>query len=82
MTTQTTTYNEHRNATPAELEAFRDALNHWHDTAVFLMAETAQYQLARGEFATAAQRTACELVIEEAQYRRAEDAALATEATV
>ena len=82
MTTPTTTYNEHRNATPAELEAFRDALATWDDATVFLMAETAQHQLTRDEFGSAAQRTACELVVEEWQFRQAEDAALATEALV
>ncbi len=83
MTTrQTTTYNQHREATAADLEAYRDALATWDDAVVFLLAETALRQLNAGIFPSAAQRTACELVVEEWQFRQAEDAALATEALV
>ena len=82
MTTTQTTYNQHRTATVEQLETFRSFIERAPDSHVVLLAETAAEQLARGEFASASQRTACELVVEEWQYRQAEDAALATEALV
>jgi hypothetical protein len=82
MTTPTTSYNAHRTATVEQLETFRSFIERAPDDAVALLAETAAEQLARNEFASASQRTACELVMEQAQFRRAEDAALATEALV
>jgi hypothetical protein len=75
MTTPTTSYNAHRTATVEQLETFRSFIERAPDHAVALLAETAAEQLARGEFASASQRTACELVMEEMQFRRAEDAA-------
>jgi hypothetical protein len=75
MTTPTTSYNAHRTATVEQLETFRSFIERAPDHAVALLAETAAEQLARGEFASASQRTACELVMEEMQFRRAEDSA-------
>jgi hypothetical protein len=77
MTTQTTR-NAHRTATVEQLETFRSFIERAPDDHLALLAETAAEQLARNEFASASQRTACELVMEEFQFRRAEDAALAT----
>jgi hypothetical protein len=74
MTTQTT-HNAHRTATVEQLETFRSFIERAPDHAVALLAETAAEQLARNEFASASQRTACELVMEEMQFRRAEDSA-------
>jgi hypothetical protein len=74
MTTRTT-HNAHRTATVEQLETFRSFIERAPDDAVALLAETAAEQLARNEFASASQRTACELVMEEMQFRRAEDSA-------
>jgi hypothetical protein len=74
MTTQTT-HNAHRTATVEQLETFRSFIERAPDDHLALLAETAAEQLARNEFASASQRTACELVMEEAQFRRAEDSA-------
>lgn len=75
MTTPTTSYNAHRTATVEQLETFRSFIERAPDGHLALLAETAAEQLARGEFSSPSQRTACELVMEEMQFRRAEDSA-------
>jgi hypothetical protein len=76
MTTPTTSYNEHRAATVEQLETFRRFIEAASDEHLELLAFTAAAQLAHNEFPLGpSQRTACELVMEEMQYRRAEDSA-------